>query len=206
MKLDPKTVFLSLAILTLGRCVTQSAPVAAKPSCCVKAEAPGAFTDKSIFQTESIWTTDQGKQIKLSALAGRPQVVAMFFANCQFACPIIVNDMKRIEAALPAQLRGGVGFTLVSFDCERDTPAELAEYRRTRGLSNKNWTLVRGRPDDVLELAALLGVKFKETTPGQFAHSNIITILNAQGEIVHQQIGLNQNIQETVSLIEKLTL
>ena len=30
----------------------------------------------------------------------------MFFANCQFACPIIVNDMKRIEAALtPEQLR-----------------------------------------------------------------------------------------------------
>ncbi len=204
MKPVSKAVFLSLAILTLGSCATQSSPVAAQPSCCVKAETPAAFTDKSIYQTESTWTTDQGKHIQLSALAGRPQVVAMFFANCQFACPIIVNDMKRIEAALPAQLRGKVGFTLVSFDSERDTPAVLAEYRRTRDLPRKSWTLMRGHPDDVLELAALLGVKFKENAAGQFAHSNIITILNAQGEIVHQQIGLNQDIQETVHLLREL--
>jgi len=96
MKPNPKIVFLSFSILTLGSCVTQSSPVAAQPSCCVKAETPAAFTDKSIFQTESTWTTDLGKHIKLSALAGRPQVVAMFFANCQFACPIIVNDMNII--------------------------------------------------------------------------------------------------------------
>ena len=205
MKPIPKTIFLSVAVLALGSCATQSAPVAAQPSCCVKAETPAAFTDKSIYQTESIWTTDSGKHIKLNAFAGRPQVLAMFFANCQFACPIIVNDMKRIEAALPPQLQGVVGFTLVSFDSKRDTQAALAEYRQTRDLSKKNWMLMRGSPDDVLELAALLGVKFKENATGQFAHANIITILNAQGEIVHQQIGLSQDIQETVRFLQKLT-
>ena len=41
-------------------------------------------------------------------------------------------------------------------------------------------------------------------TNGQFAHSNVITILNAQGEIVHQQIGLNEDIQETVRLLQQL--
>jgi protein SCO1/2 len=61
-----------------------------------------------------------------------------------------------------------------------------------------------GRPDDVLELAALLGLSFKENADGQFAHSNVITILNAQGEIVHQQIGLNQDIHETVRLLQQL--
>jgi protein SCO1/2 len=199
-----EAVFLGLAVLTLGSCAKQSSPVAAQPSCCIQAETPAAFTDKSIYQTESTWTTDQGKQIKLSALAGRPEVVVMFFANCQFACPIIVNDMKLIEAALPPQLQSVVGFTLVSFDSKRDTPAALAEYRRTRDLPRKSWTLMQGRPDDVLELAALLGVKFKENAVGQFAHSNIITILNAKGEIVHQQVGLNQDIQETVRLLGEL--
>jgi len=204
MKPKPKTLFLSVAILTLGSCVTQSSPVAAQSSCCVKAETPAAFTDKSIYQTESIWTTDQEKHIKLSALAGRPQVVAMFFAHCQFACPIIVNDMKRIEAALPADVSDRIGFNLVSFDAKRDTPSALAEYREARDLPAKSWTLMCGHPDDVLELAALLGVRFKEDGNGQFAHSNVITILNAQGEIVHQQIGLNQDIHETVRLLQQL--
>ncbi|MHB8522866.1 MAG: SCO family protein [Limisphaerales bacterium] len=170
----------------------------------MKAETPAAFTDKSIYQVDSAWTTDQGKEIKLNGLAARPQVVAMFFANCQFACPIIVNDMKRIEAALPADLRARVGFALVSFDTKRDTPMALAQYRRSRNLPPERWVLLHGKADDVLELAALLGVKFKEDANGQFAHSNIITILNAQGEIVHQQIGLNQDIQETVRILEQL--
>jgi protein SCO1/2 len=204
MKPTRKTILLSLAILALTGCAANPFLCAAKPSCCAKAEAPAAFTDKSIYQTASTWMTDQRKQIKLGALAGRPQVVVMFFAHCQFACPIIVNDMKRIEAALPADVSDRIGFTLVSFDAKRDTPSTLSEYRRTRDLPAKSWTLLCGRSDDVLELAALLGVRFKEDASGQFAHSNVITILNAQGEIVHQQIGLNQDIHETVRLLKQL--
>src|SRR5262245_37699002 len=102
----------------------------------------------------------------------------MFFANCEYACPILVHDMKRIEAALPENLRANVGFVLVSFDGDRDTPVALAQYRKNHGLA-ANWTLLRGTPDDVLELGLLLGVKFKKDFRGQFAHSNVITVLDS---------------------------
>ena len=175
-----------------------------KPSCCAASTVPTTFTDKSLYQTESNWATDQGKNLKLGELGGRPQIVVMFFANCQFACPVIVNDLKRIESALTPELRARVGFTLVSFDTKRDTPAVLSAYRLSRALPAENWLLLHGEPDDVLELAALLGLKFKEDANGQFAHSNVITTLNSQGEIVHQQIGLNPDIQETVHLLRQL--
>ena len=174
------------------------------PACCAKAEPAATFSDKSLYQTESKWTTDSGKEIKLAALKGRPQVVVMFFASCQYACPILVHDMTRIEAALQPELRGKVGFTLVSFDTRRDTPEALAKFRETRNLSAANWTLLHGGSDDVLELAALLGVKYKEDASGQFAHSNIITVLNAEGEIVQQLVGLGQEIQPVVQQLEKL--
>lgn len=201
MKRCPRLFLAAFAAATFTGCTTHSPT----PACCGKPEAPGAFTDKSIYQTESHWTTDQQKQIKLSALAGYPQVVAMFFANCQFACPIIVNDMKRIEAALPAALRDRVRFTLVTFDTQRDTPAALAQYRQAHNLPLAHWALLHSQPDDVQELALLLGLKFKADANGQFSHSNVITILNAQGEIVHQQIGLNQDIKESVRLLQQLT-
>ena len=200
----PGSQFLRIASIALAAMLAGCAAHSSKPSCCAASAVPTTFTDKSLYQTESNWATDQGKNVKLGELGGRPQVVLMFFANCQFACPIIVNDLKRIEAALTPELRTRVGFTLVSFDTKRDTPAALAAYRRTHALFAENWTLLRGEPDDVLELAALLGLKFKEDANGQFAHSNLITILNAQGEIVHQQIGLNQDIQETVHLLRQL--
>ena len=175
------------------------------PACCAKAEPAAAiFSDKSLYQTESKWTTDANKQIKLADLKGRPQVVVMFFASCQYACPVLVHDLGRIEAALKPGLRGKVGFTLVSFDTRRDTPEALAKFRETRNLSAADWTLLHGESDDVLELAALLGVKYKEEATGQFAHSNLITVLNAEGEIVHQLVGLGQDVNATVRELEKL--
>ena len=197
----------ALAILLLNAgmlCAAEPGTNAPDHSCCSRPEVPASHTNNSLYQIESQWTTDDGVQIRLDKLGGRVQVVAMFFASCRYACPIIVNDMKRIEAALPSSLTARVGFTLVTFDSKRDAPAALAEYRRTRDLAADRWTLLWGKPDDVLELAQLLGVRYQEDATGQFTHSNVITLLNAQGEIVHQQIGLNQDIRETVRFIEQL--
>jgi len=181
-------------------------PAAKTPCCCaVKIEPAASFTDQSIYQIDSTWTTDAGNPIKLAALRGRIQIVAMFFAHCEYACPVIINDMKRIKAALPETVRARVGFTLVSFDSERDTPEALNAFRNNRELHPTRWTLLRGQPDDVLELAAVLGVKFKKDARGQFAHSNLITVLNPAGEIVHQQVGLNQSVEETVRIVRQLT-
>lgn len=127
----------------------------------------------------------------LGTLRGRPQVVAMFFSSCRYTCPLTVGDMKNIEAVLPENLRTNVGFTLISFDSQRDTPEALRTFRTAHQLSNENWTLLRGEPDEVRELAALLGIVFRQDTNGDFAHSNVITILNSEGEIVFQQQGIN---------------
>lgn len=164
----------------------------------------GRFSGESLFHSETTWTSDEGRPIRLSGLAGRPQVVAMFFASCQFTCPLIVNDMRRIEAKLSSATRGRVGFTLISFDSRRDTPAALAEYRKLRDLPRGRWNLLRGEPDDILELAALLGVTYKQDAAGNFAHSNQITILNAQGEIVRRLVGLNLDAAPTAELLEQL--
>ncbi len=174
------------------------------PACCAKPEYAAGFSDQSLYQTESKWTTDTGRQIKLAELKGRPQVVVMFFASCQYACPILVHDVQRIEAALTPGQRARVGFTLVTIDPRRDTPVVLASFRATRVLPAETWTLLRGEPDDILELAALLGVKYKEEATGQFAHSNLLTVLNADGEIVFQQPGLNLPPDEIVAKLQAL--
>jgi len=172
------------------------------PPCCRLLAASSHFTDKSIYQLESTWTSDSGHQVRLGALHGRPQVVAMFFASCQYTCPLTVGDMKNIEAALPENLRTNVGFTLISFDSRRDTPEALKAYRASHGLSGRNWTLLRGEADDVRDLAALLGVVYREDANGDFAHSNVITVLNADGEIIFQRQGINLPADEVVAKLK----
>ncbi|MBI3870500.1 MAG: SCO family protein [Verrucomicrobia bacterium] len=164
---------------------------------------PGAdaLSGQSLYQLDSMWTSDEGREIKLAALRGRVQVVAMMFTRCQYACPAIVHDLKRIEGALSDSERANVGFTLISFDSERDSVEALRDYRQTQRLAPGRWTLLRGGPDDVLELAALLGVKFKKDASGQFSHSTLIATLNPEGEIVLKQSGLHQDLEQAVRAV-----
>jgi protein SCO1/2 len=63
------------------------------------------------------------------------------------------------------------------------------------------WKLLSGSSDDIMELAAVTGFKYKKDEKGDYSHSNLITFLNNHGEIFHQQVGLNQDI---TSSTEKL--
>jgi protein SCO1/2 len=175
-----------------------------KPPCCRELKPDAPLTDRSLYQLESKWTSDVGREVRLEILRGRPQVVALFFASCEFACPITVNDMKRLEAALPEAVRDKVGFLLVSLDHERDTPEALRAFRARQALGTQRWTLLRGGADDVRELAALLGVNYRKDARGQYAHSNLLTLLDAGGEVAFQQAGLNQRIDDLVKRLEHL--
>ena len=175
------------------------------PDCCREPLASSKASDRSLYQLASTWTDDAGREMKLGKLRGRPQVLTMFFSNCEFACPLLVNDMQKIERALPAEVRKRVDFVLVSFDTARDSVRALHAYREKMKLSPAHWTLLRGGEDDIRELAALLGVNYQRDARGQFSHSNLITVLNADGEIVHQQAGLNTDPQETVQVLQKLS-
>ena len=171
---------------------------------CCEALAANPFTKNSLYQADTAFTTDTGTAFKLGSLRGRPVVLAMFFTSCGYACPLTVTDMQAIREKLPAAIQDRAAFVLVSFDVARDTPEALAHYRAQRALDT-SWTLLRGTDDSVRELAALLGVKFQQEADGAFSHSNLITILNPQGEITHQRLGLKGGLDEAAAaLVQKL--
>lgn len=160
------------------------------------------FSAASLYQLDAAFTTDAGTRFSLGELRGRPVIVAMFFASCTYACPLIVADLTRVRDSLPADVRDRAALVLVSFDPARDTPAALRKYREDRLLDDA-WILLHASPDTVRELAALLGVKYKQEADGQFAHSNLFTVLNPAGEIVHQRAGLTGGLLEAAAALTR---
>jgi protein SCO1/2 len=183
-------------------CAVEETVAQKADACCeeIKSAETAAFSTESLYQLEVGFTDDSGRPFTLGSLRGRPVVLTMFFATCGYACPLLLTDMQAIRAKLPAEIRDQAALVLVSFDVARDTPAALAKYRAERHL-DEQWTLLHGDDDAVRELAALLGVKFKLEADGQFAHSNLITILNGEGEVVHQRNGLRGGLDETARAI-----
>ncbi len=161
--------------------------------CAVAPKAEAGLSERSLYQVEARFTNDAGESVALAELRGRPVVLTMFFANCSYACPLLVSDMARLRAALPEGVREEVRFVLVSFDAERDTPEALRAYRERVGL-DAQWMLWHGEAESVQELAMVLGIKYKREASGEYAHSNLLTVLNREGEVVHRVEGLQQPV------------
>ena len=88
-----------------------------------------------------------------------------------------------------------------AFDDERDTVPVLHAYREAHELPADGWILLRGAPGGIRELAAVLGVQYKRDAQGMFEHSNLITVLNAEGEIVHQRSGLEGGLAQAAGAV-----
>ena len=199
------TISLVLACAVHAFAVTEPNVAAPKPPCCREGLPPGKYSEKSLYQLDAIWTSDVDRRIKLEVLRGRPQVIALFFTNCEHSCPLIVADMKAIDKALPRTMRGKVDFLLVSIDPERDTPEALRAFRAKHELPTERWTLLRGSPEATRELAAMVGFNYQPGSPTQYAHSLLISIANASGEIVFQQAGVGRSADDAVAALLRLT-
>lgn len=156
------------------------------------------LTGSSVYLLEERWTDHLGAERQLAELRGTPQAIAMVYTNCGSACPQIVADMKRLEAAFPH-----LGLVLVSIDPERDTPDQLRSFFTGTRL-NDRWTLLSGSDDSIAMLAAVLGVRYRQVSATDFLHSNVITVLDGQGNIVYRQEALGET-DGTMKALERLT-
>jgi protein SCO1/2 len=137
----------------------------------------------SIYNLDSVWINQTGARQSLASLAGRPRLVAMVFTRCQTACPLLVQSLKEINSPLPVHL--------FSFDSQRENVQSLREFMTKYRLDEKRWTVHTSTSSQVAELAAVLGVQYKRLASGDYIHSNIIFLVDANGEILAKKEGLN---------------
>ncbi len=166
-------------------------------------QRPDALRDDSVYQLEAAWTDQDGKKRKLPEFKGKLVVTTLLYTSCKMACPIIISDLQRIEDKIPAQLKDQVQFVLFTMDSKRDTPAKLKEFAKQRELDLKRWTLLTASEDAVREVAAVFGIRYKKDQEGEFSHSNVISVLDREGVILHQQVGLRQDPASTVAALKK---
>lgn len=163
------------------------------------------ITEESIFNLTSRWHTEEGEVIQLKDLKGKTLVMVMIYTSCKAACPRLVADMRHIEAQIPKEKIKNIQFIMVSIDPEIDTPKKLKSFAIENFMDDAQWTFLQGTESGVRELANVLSVKYKEISPIDFSHSNIISVFNAQGELKHQQEGLGVDNKETIATILEIT-
>lgn len=160
--------------------------------------------EMSIYNLPSHWTTQNGEEIELKDLQGKVVVMVMIYTTCKAACPRLVADMRNIEKQVPEEKKDDVQYVFVSIDPETDTPERLKAFSKENEMEDEKWLFLRGTEADTREFAAVLAVNYKEISPMDFSHSNIISVFDQRGEMVHQQEGLGVDNKETIAAIIEL--
>ena len=160
------------------------------------------ISEESIFNLTSKWNTEEGKTIQLKELKGKTLVIVMIYTTCKAACPRLVADMRSIEEKVSKG--DNIHYVMVSIDPENDTPKRLKEFAIENQMDETQWIFLQGTESSVREFANVLAVKYKQISPLDFSHSNIISVFNSDGELVHQQEGLGVDNKVTVSKILEL--
>ncbi len=161
------------------------------------------ISETSIFNLDSKWNTEEGEEIQLADLKGKTLVMVMIYTTCKAACPRLVADMRNIEKQVPNNK--DLRYILVSIDPVNDTPERLKAFAIENKMDAEHWTFLQGTESTVREFANVLAVKYKQISPLDFSHSNIISVFNDKGELMHQQEGLGVDNKETISTILELT-
>ena len=153
-------------------------------------------TNKSISDK-----TQDNKTIEIKDFKGKVTVMVMIYTSCKAACPRLVADMRDIESKMPKDKLSNLNFVLVSIDPEVDTPDRLKTFAKDNFMDAPHWTFLQGTKTTVQEFANVLAVKYKKIAPMDFSHSNIISVFDKEGVLLHQQEGLGVNNKETVDKI-----
>jgi protein SCO1/2 len=201
-----KPLILLPLLISIFSCTTNNVPPNAvrNKSCCtpLKDASITNIPSESIFMLNDTFKTQHNTNFQLSSLKGKPTVIGMIFTHCTYACPRLTADIKNISENLKDK-RTKVNFILVSFDTERDNPAQLNKFANEMGL-DANWILLHGNEQTVRTLSVLLNVQFEKDAEGNFSHSNLVSVLDKKGVLQYQKEGLEAEHKETISVIQKL--
>jgi len=115
---------------------------------------------------------------------GKVYVAEFFFTTCPSICPIMNQNMLKVQKAF--ENNNSVGIASFSINPTYDTPEVLEAYAKTYGMTHPNWHLLTGSRDEIYALANKgfnLYVGEAPEVEGGFEHSGFFALIDQDGNI-----------------------
>ena len=167
--------------------------IAALTSCSSKKKEILAFVGPqqiigadTIFHTVPSFTllNQNSDSISNSDLAGKVYVADFFFTTCPSICPIMTNNLVKVQRAF----KGVENFALVSHTVNPDFDREdiLKEYAAKMHADTTNWHFLTGTKEAIYNTAFhgyFANAGEDELAPGGFLHSEYFILVDGHGRV-----------------------
>ena len=141
-------------------------------------------------------TSQDGKQVALADLRGKVLAVTFIYTGCPDICPLVTQKMVDVQNALGAEFGAKIAFVSITLDPEHDTPAVLKDYAQSWGAKPNGWMFLTGSPAAIRDATRRYGVYFAKKEDGSVDHTQLTTLVDADGRMRVQYIGWRFNPDE----------
>ena len=152
-------------------------------------------------------TSQDGKPFALADLRGKAVVVAFIYTECPDICPMLTQKMVEVQDELGANFGAKIAFVSISLDPEHDTPEVLTDYAQFWGAKPEGWSFLTGSPEAVRDVTRRYGVFFAKKEDGSVDHTQLTSLVDAEGQIRVQYLGARfdpeEFRQDLMSLVDK---
>jgi protein SCO1 len=152
-------------------------------------------------------TSQDGKPVALADFHGKVVAVTFIYTECPDICPMLTQKMVQVQDELGPDFGKKVAFVSISLDPEHDTPEVLKDYAQFWGAKPEGWSFLTGSLDAVRDVTRRYGVFFTKTEDGSVEHSQLTTLVDADGQMRVQYLGARFDPEEfrrdLMSLVDK---
>ncbi len=142
-----------------------------------------------------------GEPVSLADFRGKPLVLSMVYTSCYQICPMTTRHLSKVvEKARDAMGADSFEVVVIGFDTEVDTPEAMQYFANKQGISDKNWSLLTVKEQDLDALSKDLGFLYYPTSSG-YDHLIQATIIDADGKVYRQVYG---QVFDTPLLVDPL--
>ena len=149
-------------------------------------------------------TTQDGKTLSLAELRGKVVLLAFVYTSCTDVCLTETAKMVQVQNGLGDAFGRDVWFVSVSMDPEVDTGEQLKHHARQFGANLAGWTFLTGTPAQVERVAHDYGVVFRKVASGDVEHNTMASIVDGDGRLRVQYMGVEFDPKEMQTDIEGL--
>ncbi len=152
-------------------------------------------------------TSQDGGAVALADYRGKGGALTFIYTQCPDICPLLTQKMVDVQDALGAEFGAKIAFVSITLDPERDTAEVLKDYAQFWGAKLDGWAFLTGSPEAVRDVTRRYGVFFAKKEDGSVDHTQLTTLVDADGQMRVQYLGARFDPEELrrdlISLVDK---
>ncbi len=139
--------------------------------------------------TDTALVDQNGDNVSLAALKGKPMVVDFIYTSCPGTCLMETAKLANVALRLGPELGSKVSIVSITVDPEHDGPKQLLNYAKQQGADEKGWYFLTGSASNIDRTLGGFNMTREVEPDGSVGHIVAMFLVGPDGKELREYNG-----------------